>query len=130
MRLRLVIAPEREPLYAAIDARFDRMIEQGALDEVRALLGLELDPGLAGHARRMACASWRPISRAPLSREEAVIKAKTETRRYAKRQMTWLRRFMTDWEWFPDAAAAVEAVSRYTVTCVPISTTRSVGSWK
>ena len=44
--LRLVIAPEREPLYAAIDARFDRMIEDGALDEVRALLGLELDPGL------------------------------------------------------------------------------------
>ena len=36
-------------------------------------------------------------------------KAKTESRRYAKRQMTWLRRFMQDWQWFPNAAAAVSA---------------------
>jgi tRNA dimethylallyltransferase len=43
------------------------------------------------------------------SLEEAIAKAKTETRRYAKRQMTWLRRFMQDWTWFPDARAAVEA---------------------
>ena len=45
-----------------------------------------------------------------LTCEEAVVKAKTESRRYAKRQMTWLRRFMADWDWFPDAAAAIEAV--------------------
>ena len=32
--------------YAAIDARFDRMVEEGAMEEVRALLALELDPGL------------------------------------------------------------------------------------
>ena len=44
--LRIVIAPEREALYAAIDARFDRMIEQGAIEEVRALLALGLDPAL------------------------------------------------------------------------------------
>ena len=43
--------------------------------------------------------------------EEAKAKAKTETRRYAKRQMTWLKRFMADWEWFPDADAAVAAAS-------------------
>ena len=61
--LRLVIAPEREPLYAAIDARFDRMIEDGALDEVRALLVLSSIPGSPPCAR-MACANWRPISRA------------------------------------------------------------------
>jgi tRNA dimethylallyltransferase len=41
--------------------------------------------------------------------EDAVAKAKTETRRYAKRQMTWARRFMTDWHWVPDAATAVAA---------------------
>src|SRR5262249_7814351 len=44
--LRLVVAPEREPLYAAIDERFDRMIELGVVDEVRDLLKLKLDPGL------------------------------------------------------------------------------------
>jgi tRNA dimethylallyltransferase len=46
-----------------------------------------------------------------VSREDAVAKAKTESRRYAKRQMTWARRFMSDWQWFPDAEAAIEAAS-------------------
>jgi tRNA dimethylallyltransferase len=108
--LRLVIAPEREPLYAAIDARFDRMIEDGALDEVRALLGLDLDPGrpaMRAHGVRELAAY---LSGA-LTREEAVAKAKTESRRYAKRQMTWLRCFMSDWDWFPDASTAVDAAS-------------------
>jgi tRNA dimethylallyltransferase len=45
-----------------------------------------------------------------ISLEDAVAKAKTESRRYAKRQMTWLKRFMKDWEWFPDPGAAAEAV--------------------
>ena len=41
---------------------------------------------------------------------EAVVKSKTETRRYAKRQMTWrLRRYMAGWEWFPDPASAIKA---------------------
>ena len=107
--LRLVIAPERQPLYAAIDARFNRMIEQGALDEVRALLDLELDPGLPA-MRAHGVRELAAYLSGALTREEAVAKAKTESRRYAKRQMTWLRRFMADWDWFPDAAAAIEAV--------------------
>ena len=45
------------------------------------------------------------------SLDEAIAKAKTETRRYAKRQMTWLRQFMKDWDWAPDPATAVEAAS-------------------
>jgi len=44
--LKLVIAPEREAVYAAIHARFAAMIEEGALEEVRALLALGLDPSL------------------------------------------------------------------------------------
>jgi len=108
--LRLVIAPEREPLYAAIDARFDRMIEQGALDEVRALLALKLDPGLPAMRAHGVCELAAYLSGA-VTREEAVAKAKTESRRYAKRQMTWLRRFMADWDWFPGAAAAIEGAA-------------------
>jgi tRNA dimethylallyltransferase len=46
-----------------------------------------------------------------VSREDAVAKAKTESRRYAKRQMTWLRRFMSGWQWFPDAASAIDAAT-------------------
>ena len=48
--------------------------------------------------------------------EEAVTKAKTESRRYAKRQMTWLKRFMADWEWFPDGEAAAAAAMSRSVT--------------
>ena len=113
--LPLVIAPEREPLYAAIDARFDRMIEHGAVGEVRALLDLELDPGrpaMRAHGVRELAAY---LSGA-VSREEAVAKAKTESRRYAKRQMTWARRFMSDWQWFPDAASAIEAAAAMLTT--------------
>ena len=107
---KLVIAPEREALYAAIDARFDAMIAAGALEEVRALVALDLDPGLPvmrAHGVRELAAYLR----GECSLEEAIAKAKTETRRYAKRQMTWLRRFMQDWDWFPDARNAIAASS-------------------
>jgi tRNA dimethylallyltransferase len=105
--VKLVIAPEREPLYARIDKRFDRMIEEGAIEEVRALMALRLNPGLPA-MRAHGVRELAAYIVGAVSLEEAVAKAKTETRRYAKRQMTWLRRFMDDWEWFPDADASVE----------------------
>lgn len=103
--LKLVIAPEREAVYAAIDARFAAMIEAGAIEEVRALLALGLDPSLPA-MRAQGVRELAAYLSGKSSLEEAIAKAKTETRRYAKRQMTWLRRFMKDWEWFPDAGAA------------------------
>ena len=51
-----------------------------------------------------------------VSREDAVAKAKTESRRYAKRQMTWARRFMSDWQWYPDDEAAIEAATTMLAT--------------
>jgi tRNA dimethylallyltransferase len=108
--LKLVVAPEREPLYAAIDARFDRMLDRGALHEVRALVLLRLDPTLPAmraHGVRELAAFLAGES----SLETAIEKSKTESRRYAKRQMTWLRRFLQDWQWFPDAAAALSAAT-------------------
>src|SRR5581483_2847724 len=107
--IRLVVAPEREPLYAAIDARFDGMIAAGAIEEVEALLALGLDEGLPAmraHGMRELAAYLAGT----IGLEEAVAKAKTESRRYAKRQMTWARRYMADWVWFPDAAAAVASI--------------------
>jgi tRNA dimethylallyltransferase len=108
--LRLVIAPEREPLYAAIDARFDRMIEDGAIEEARGLLNLKLDPGLPA-MRAHGVRELGAYLLGALTREEAVTKAKTESRRYAKRQVTWARRFMADWDWLPDADATIAASS-------------------
>jgi tRNA dimethylallyltransferase len=107
--LRLVIAPEREPLYAAIGARFDRMVAEGALEEVEHLISLRLDSGLPAmraHGVRELAAHLVGAA----SRDDAIAKAKTESRRYAKRQMTWARRFMADWEWVPDAASAAETI--------------------
>jgi tRNA dimethylallyltransferase len=108
--LKLVIAPEREPLYAAIDARFDTMLERGAMEEVRRLLSLNLDwglPAMRAHGVRELGAYLAGAA----SLDDAVAKSKTESRRYAKRQMTWARRYMADWEWFPDPAVAIEAAS-------------------
>ena len=113
--LRLVIAPEREALYAAIDARFDGMIESGAIEEVRTLLALGLDPGLPA-MRAHGVREFANYLSGQTGRAEAIAKAKTETRRYAKRQMTWLRRFMGDWDWVPDAGAGVDAALARLVT--------------
>jgi len=109
--LKLVVAPERETVYAAIDARFDVMLEEGALEEVAALMALQLDEGLPvmrAHGVRELAAHLE----GDMSLEDAATKAKTESRRYAKRQMTWAKRFMTDWEWFPDGEAAAAATER------------------
>ncbi|MCB1441918.1 MAG: tRNA (adenosine(37)-N6)-dimethylallyltransferase MiaA [Methyloceanibacter sp.] len=106
--LKLVVAPEREAIYGAIDARFDAMVREGVLQEVEALAALELDPGLPlmrAHGVRELMA----FLAGAMSMEDATAKAKTESRRYAKRQMTWARRFMSDWTWFPDGHAAASA---------------------
>ena len=107
--LRFVIAPEREPLYAAIDVRFDHMIENGAIEEVEALLALGLDdslPAMRAHGVR----ELRAYLAGANSLEDAQTKSKTESRRYAKRQMTWARRYMADWEWLPGSQEAIEAI--------------------
>jgi tRNA dimethylallyltransferase len=108
--LKLVIAPEREPLYAAIDARFDAMLQSGAIEEVRNLMQRALDDGLPA-MRAHGVHELAAYLAGRTSIEESAAKAKTETRRYAKRQMTWARRYMTDWAWFPDSDTAVAAAS-------------------
>ena len=88
--LTVSLMPDREQLYAAIDHRFLSMLEQGALDEVAALL-------------RKGYLADRPIMKAlgvpeltahlegSLSLDEAISAAQKASRRYAKRQMTWQR---------------------------------------
>lgn len=106
---KLVIAPEREVVYGAIDRRFDAMIEAGAIDEVGSLLALRLDPDLPA-MRAHGVAELAAYLSGAASCQQAVAKAKTESRRYAKRQMTWLRRFMVDWQWIPDADGAIASL--------------------
>jgi tRNA dimethylallyltransferase len=94
--LRLLVLPDRADHGALIDARFDAMLAAGALDEVRALLA----QGLSGELPVMRALGVAPLARhlaGALSQEEAVATAKADTRKYAKRQLTWLRRNMIAW---------------------------------
>jgi tRNA dimethylallyltransferase len=96
--LRLYLSPPRRSLYAAIDERFSRMIAAGALSEVKALLAVGLDPDLPA----MKATGVRELARfldGSATIEEACRIAKQESRRYAKRQLTWARRHMIAWKW-------------------------------
>jgi tRNA dimethylallyltransferase len=85
----IVLDPPRDVLYAAIDARFERMIEAGAVDEVAALEKLNLDPGLPA-AKALGVAPLRRYLRGETGLDEARAAAQQASRNYAKRQCTWL----------------------------------------
>ena len=87
---------DREWLYARINARFDTMIANGGMDEVIALEARSLDPMLPA-MKALGVPRLLANIRGELSIEEAIIGAKTDTRRYAKRQKTWFRTQMAGW---------------------------------
>jgi tRNA dimethylallyltransferase len=92
-----VIEPERKTLYARIEERFDAMASAGAIDEVRALLEQNLDPDLPA-MKAIGMREFGVFIRGESSLAAAITKAKTESRRYAKRQSTWFRHQMKDWQ--------------------------------
>lgn len=82
---------DRAELYRRIDSRVDEMVAQGLFDEVKALL----DEGLSPEMTSMQAIGYKEPAaffRGELTREEAIELIKRESRRYAKRQLTWLRR--------------------------------------
>lgn len=104
------LAPDRAELYARIDARFDRMVAAGVIEEVSALAGRGLDPLLP--AMKAHGVPWliRHLQ-GELSLAEAAEGAKLDTRHYAKRQFTWFSHQLGDWPRLaPDAA--LEALRR------------------
>jgi tRNA dimethylallyltransferase len=94
---RLLVMPDRAQQVAAIDARFDAMVGAGALEEVRALLALGLSPELPV-MRALGVAPLAAHLRGEMPLVAAVEAAKAETRQYAKRQLTWVRRNMISWK--------------------------------
>lgn len=105
--LRLFVSPEREEVRARIDRRFEQMMAQGALDEVAALRERRLDP-LLPVMRAHGVPGLIAHLDGELSLEEAIRKGQADTRAYAKRQVTWFRHQMTDWQAVaPDAALDV-----------------------
>ncbi|WP_404711277.1 tRNA (adenosine(37)-N6)-dimethylallyltransferase MiaA [Sphingomonas sp. MMS24-J13] len=77
-------------LYARCDARVDRMVEDGALDEVASLIARRLDPDLPV-MRAIGVAQFGRYIAGKSTLEHAVAGVRQATRNYAKRQRTWLR---------------------------------------
>jgi tRNA dimethylallyltransferase len=107
---KIFLMPERDALSRRIDARFDAMMAEGALEEVRALAERNLDPELP--AMKAHGVPWllRHL-RGETRLEDAVESAKRDTRQYTKRQATWFRNQLPDFAWVEPqgAIAAVEA---------------------
>ena len=84
----VLLAPTREATNEAIDDRFHRMVEAGALDEVRLLDGLDGDlPAL----KAVGVPDLRRHLTGEIELEMAVERAQTATRQFAKRQTTWFK---------------------------------------
>ncbi|WNG47432.1 tRNA (adenosine(37)-N6)-dimethylallyltransferase MiaA [Archangium minus] len=85
-----VLSPPREELYRVIDARAAAMFQRGLVDEVRALIAR----GYADAApmRSVGYVQAKAVVDGTLSVEEAIQQTAQETRRYAKRQLTWFRK--------------------------------------
>ena len=86
----IVLEPPRPALYARCDRRFEAMLAEGALVEVTTLLALELDPALPA-MKAVGVSDLAKHLRGEITLEAAAVAARTATRRYAKRQITWFR---------------------------------------
>jgi len=107
--VRIVLAPPQALLHQRIAERAERMVHDGGLAEVEALLALGLDQDLPA-MKAIGVGALADHLRGSLSLDEAVAAVKTETRRYAKRQMTWFRNQMADWRTAESATAALDLV--------------------
>ncbi len=93
----VVLYREREALYGRINQRVDQMLERGLLDEVRGLLERDVDPA---EKALQTIGYQEPIAylRGAIDYDEMVRLIKRNSRRYAKRQLTWFRRY-PDYQW-------------------------------
>ncbi|WP_027683790.1 tRNA (adenosine(37)-N6)-dimethylallyltransferase MiaA [Rhizobium leguminosarum] len=95
---KIVVLPDRAVLHQRINGRFEKMLQQGAEDEVRALLALDL-PAEAPVMKAIGVSQITAMIRGEMTRDEVLEKGAAATRQYAKRQMTWFRNQMDDsWE--------------------------------
>lgn len=94
------LTPPRASLYKKIDRRFEGMLMQGAVAEARALVSRNLNPELPA-MKALGMPSIAAFVRGEISAEEAAESAKRESRRYAKRQFTWIGRQFPFWPRIP-----------------------------
>ncbi|WP_455473760.1 tRNA (adenosine(37)-N6)-dimethylallyltransferase MiaA [Bartonella sp. B30(2025)] len=100
---KILLIPPRQLLYARINERFDHMVEDGVLKEVIAIKNLMLSPLLPA-MKAIGVSELMSHLDGYKNFEDAIETAKKQTRRYAKRQMTWFRhQFDKEWMLIPSS---------------------------
>ena len=100
----VALDPPRAALYARCDARLQAMAAGGALEEVAALVARDLDPALPA-MKAVGVREFAAHLRGEATLAAAIEAAQRETRRYAKRQLTWMRGQMGAWPRIAEADA-------------------------
>jgi tRNA dimethylallyltransferase len=93
--LKIALNRDRDELYARIAARTDQMMAEGLLEEVKSLLPYR-------HENALNTVGYKELFEhldGNISLEEAITNIKTNTRRYAKRQLTWFKKD-PEYHWF------------------------------
>lgn len=84
------ILPKREDIYRKINSRFIRMVENGAIDEVKNLLSMNLSPNLPA-VKAHGVPEIIKYLKGEITLDEAIQIAQINIRHYAKRQYTWFK---------------------------------------
>jgi tRNA dimethylallyltransferase len=96
----IALMPDREVLYARIEARFERMMEDGGLNEAHALYQRRLEPDLPV-MKAVGMPGLIDFFEEQCGYDEAISRSILDSRHYAKRQMTWIRNRAADWKVIP-----------------------------
>lgn len=98
-----MLNPERDALRERIARRFELMMTSGAIEEVEAINALDLDPTLPA-MRAIGVPEISAYLLGEMDLEQATEKSVIATHQYAKRQRTWFRNRMKDWQWIDPLA--------------------------
>lgn len=102
-----VVLPDRKLLHQRINRRFEAMLGGGAIDEVRALLKLDLPPEMPV-MKAIGVSQIAALLKGEISEAEVIETGAAATRQYAKRQMTWFRNQLDkSWRRIENADAAL-----------------------
>ncbi len=96
---KILLMPARDWLYQRCDARFAQMVSAGALEEAAMMQDLALPPELPA-CKALGLSDLQAFQAGEIDLEQAKEQASRQTRRYAKRQMTWFRNQMIAWNSF------------------------------
>lgn len=94
--LKILLMPSRDWLYERCDRRFDTMLAAGALAEAEKVAALGLSPNRPA-MKALGLPELLAVISGAQTPETARLQAQQQTRRYAKRQMTWFRNQMISW---------------------------------